>query len=208
MKETRKLLIGSVLVVVAIAVAFFWFKIERDRQVEIVQQQAAQEELSFDAVDLERSSSGETPVKLYFFNRSASKPGSSMLRMEERGLFKVDDPQLMARQIVLELLKGSEAEILAAQDLAEDAPKPMRTFPPQARLRQLFLLEDGTAIVDLSQTTISGLAGGITAEVAAIQAITKSLRENVPEVKRVKFLVEGKETPTLAGHVSLSRTFE
>lgn len=208
MKETRKLLIGSVLVVVAIAVAFFWFKIERDKQLEIVQQQAVQEELSFDAVDLERNSSGETPVKLFFFDRRASRPGASMLRMEERGLYKVDDPQLMARQIVLELLKGSEAEILASEDLPEDAPRPFRTFPAQARLRQLFLLEDGTAVVDLSQSTTAGLAGGIMAEMAAIQAITKSLRENVPEVKRVKFLVEGKEAPTLAGHVSLSDTFE
>jgi hypothetical protein len=42
---------------------------------------------------------------------------------------------------------------------------------------------------------------------AAIRSITQSLRINLPQVKRVKFLIEGQERPTFGGHVSIREPF-
>ena len=80
-------------------------------------------------------------------------------------------------------------------------------FAPEARLRQVFLLEDGTALVDLSRQIVHPLLGGVAVELSALYSITRSLKVNIPEISRARFLVEGQERPTLAGHVSIRVPF-
>ena len=61
--------------------------------------------------------------------------------------------------------------------------------------------------MDLSQEIIYPAVGGVAAELSALYSITRSLIENIQEIKQIKFLVEGRERPTLAGHVSIREPF-
>ena len=56
-------------------------------------------------------------------------------------------------------------------------------------------------MVDLSEEAVNLLPGGIDSEVMAVESIRRTLLENVPEFKSVKFLIDGKEERTFAGHI-------
>lgn len=118
----------------------------------------------------------------------------NLLISETRSIFRTEDTILTARQIIHEVMKGP-----AEEDL--------RIFSERARLRQVYLLEDGTALVDLSREILHPLMHGIAVELSALYSITRSLTENIDEIKRIRFLVEGEERPTLAGHVSIRDLF-
>ena len=113
---------------------------------------------------------------------------------ENRSIFRTDDIVLTARQIIHEVMKGPSTEEL-------------QIFAPEARLRQIFILEDGTAMVDLSRHAIHPLLGGVAVELAALYSITHSLKKTIGEICRVIFLVNGQEQPTLNGHVSIRKPF-
>jgi spore germination protein GerM len=83
----------------------------------------------------------------------------------------------------------------------------VRTIPEQTTLRALFVAQDGTAYVDLSETIKDTFPGGIKAELFAIFSIVNSLILNIPEIDSVKILVGGNEAMTLAGHVELRFPF-
>ncbi len=201
MKEGKWIAVALVLVVVAIGISYYLFISERDRQLAI--REEVTEELDLEPEVLEDKSTGELKVKLYVYSPGATDSGKKFLRTEERTVYETGDPILTARQIVRELL----AERKDVEGLSGEQRVRLRTFPPQGHLRQLYLLDDGTAVVDLSQEIVQGILGGVTWELAVIESITRSLRENVPQVKRVFFLVEGKQRRTLAGHVSIEEPF-
>lgn len=75
------------------------------------------------------------------------------------------------------------------------------------KLRELYLDPAGTAYLDLSVLPKDGIRSSAWEELLAAYALTNTLMQNVEEVKRVRFLVEGKEAQTLAGHIDLSRSF-
>ncbi|MEE8583553.1 MAG: GerMN domain-containing protein, partial [Acidobacteriota bacterium] len=108
-------------------------------------------------------------------------------------LYESDDPLVMARQIIGEVLRGPSDQL--------------NVFGPSSRLRQLYLLEDGTAVVDLSAETAQRLSGSALAEYWALRSLSRSLTANIEAVQRVKFLVEGQDRPTFAGHVSIREPF-
>ncbi len=201
MREGKWIVVALALVVVAIAVSYYLFISERDRQLAIREEVA--EELDLEPEVLEDRSTGELKVTLYVYRPGATDSGKNFLRKEERTVFETGDPILTARQIVQELL----AESKGVESGSGAQRVRLRTFPPKGHLRQLYLLDDGTAVVDLSQEIVQGILGGVTWELAVIESITRSLRENVPQVKRVFFLVEGKQRRTLAGHVSIEEPF-
>jgi spore germination protein GerM len=77
-------------------------------------------------------------------------------------------------------------------------------LPASAAIRAVFLTADGTAYLDLSAQTLADFKPGIASECLAVYAIVDSLAANIPAVKRVKILVEGREVDTLDGHADLS----
>lgn len=188
--EVRQVVIAAVLVAVAGIVAFLVFWTESSRQEEISQEQQAAE---IDAEVLEAKTVGEQ-VELELFFCDADSQSSERLQTLQRTLFRTDDPLILARQILSQVLAGP----------GEGKPN---VFPPQSRTRQVYLLDDGTAVVDLSRETADGLAGSALEEYCALRSISRSLTHNVPSIKRVKFLVEGKDRATFAGHVSLREPF-
>jgi spore germination protein GerM len=192
MREHRVVLIGLVLVFLALLATYYLYTQERRHQ------EALREE-TFHRLDIETAGLGaqgsaDLEVVLYFHQPDTSAPGHDLLISEKRSIFQTEDKILVARQIIHELIKGPVEEGLPI-------------FSAQAELRQVYLLEDGTAVVDLSTEATRLSVGGVVPELSALRSITRSLIENIEEVKRVRFLVEGRERPTFAGHISIRQPF-
>jgi spore germination protein GerM len=84
------------------------------------------------------------------------------------------------------------------------APGPLvSAIPSETTLRALYLTERGDAFVDLSADARTKHTGGALDELFTVYAIVNALTTNLPAVKRVQILIEGKEVDTLAGHVDL-----
>ena len=81
-----------------------------------------------------------------------------------------------------------------------------KIFPKNARIRSI-KVDGDLATVDLDGNITKGFAGGSTGEEFLIGSIVDTLT-NFPEIKRVKFLVDGKEVETLSGHMDLSAPLE
>ncbi len=64
------------------------------------------------------------------------------------------------------------------------------------------------AVVNLRSAWVEGHPSGITAETLTIQSIIGTLHANLPEITKVRFLVDGKPRPTLAGNVVFDRTYD
>jgi hypothetical protein len=67
----------------------------------------------------------------------------------------------------------------------------------------VFITERGDAFVDLSGEVSSRHSGGSLDEIFTVYTIVDALTVNLPAIKRVQILVDGKEVDTLAGHVDL-----
>jgi len=96
-------------------------------------------------------------------------------------------------------------QIVMAQ-LAERPPSPyVSVIPEGTTLRAFYVTDRGDAFVDLSPEVVSGHPGGSLNELLTVYAVVNAVTSNLPVVKRVQILVDGKEADTLAGHVDLRR---
>jgi len=76
-----------------------------------------------------------------------------------------------------------------------------------AEIRDVYLVDPGMAVIDVNSALVDGQTSGILAEEMTLVSIVQTVSGNVPGVMKVKFLVDGKERDTLAGHVDLSRIY-
>ncbi|MBT1075361.1 GerMN domain-containing protein [Geobacter grbiciae] len=76
------------------------------------------------------------------------------------------------------------------------------TLPPNAVVHDV-RIEGETAVVDFGDDLLKGLPGGSSAEMAAVYSVVNTICLNYPQIKGVKFLVEGAEVETLTGHLDL-----
>ena len=84
------------------------------------------------------------------------------------------------------------------------APAPQASAIPQGTaLRGLYFTDRGDAFVDLSNDARAKHTGGAIDELFTVYAIVNALTVNLPAVKRVQILLDGREVDTLAGHVDL-----
>lgn len=114
-------------------------------------------------------------------------------------------------------LVGVERDVPQADDTAEQArnildrqlepaPAPLLQVVPEAtRVRTVFVIQGGTAYVDLTGEVASTHPGGSLDELLTVYAIVDALTVNLPSVTAVQILIDGKEVDTLAGHVDLRR---
>jgi hypothetical protein len=95
------------------------------------------------------------------------------------------------------------------QALITSPPTPgQRTVPADAALLGFYILPDGTAIADFSDSLASETPSGILSESMAVDSIVRTLETNVPGLRRLKILIHGQEVETLAGHVDLTGFFD
>lgn len=95
------------------------------------------------------------------------------------------------------------------QTLIANPPTPdQRTLPASTTLLGFYILPDGTAVADFSDSLASELPSGILSESNAVNSIVRTLASNVPQLRRLKVLIHGQEVDTLAGHVDLTGFFD
>ncbi len=194
--------VAVLLVAVAGYMAYSLFLSERIRHRSV--EQAASQTLTPELSMIDKESASEIRIKLFSYHSGEPWGSEHFLDEKERSVYKVDDPTLMARQILQELFKDPGT---APEELTPEGEPPRPPAFSLVRLRQIYLLDDGTAVVDLGFAEGQPFPRGIVTEMALIESITRSLRANLPEIQRVRFLVEGHQQDTLLGHISLSRAF-
>ena len=150
---------------------------------------AGKKNATHDRPELLQKSPDRITVHLYF-----SDSENAFLISEERSLSAQNSPEALGFQIMNALLEGPK-QVLE------------RTIPEGTLLRGFYLLQNRTAYVDLSREIQEGHPGGAKSELMTIYSMVNTLILNIPEIETVKILVEGKEVPTLAGHVDLRFPF-
>ena len=102
----------------------------------------------------------------------------------------------------------ARARAITEHQLSE-APAPlMSPFPEGTRLRSVYLAADGNAFVDLSREVTTSHSGGSLDELFTVYALVNALTMNVPEIRAVQIMIEGREVDTLAGHIDLRQPLE
>jgi tmRNA-binding protein len=146
--------------------------------------------LIFPPVDMDALKKKEKQIaKIYF-----SDPQERFLIPEKRYVFKENDTAAQAKEIVKALLEGSKAGLV-------------NTFPAGVSLRDVKVVDAEIALVNFSKSLTKLHQGGSTAEMATIYSLTNSITQNVPAIKKVKILVEGKELSSIKGHISTQKAF-
>ena len=121
-----------------------------------------------------------------------------------------DDSGMRLVEVEREILVDDSVDkyTAAVETLMEepDEENLTRIFPKNAALRSV-TVRDGLATVDFDGSLLKGFVGGSTGEEFLVGSVVDTLT-NFPEVKRVKFLIDGKEIETLSGHMDLSTPLE
>ena len=134
--------------------------------------------------------SNKIAAHLYFANRN-----NSFLKSETRVVHYPDEPVEFGRIIVEALIKGPQKGLI-------------RTIPVGTELSAIYIDPEKVCFVDLSGAVKRKHPGGINSELLTIYSVVNSLILNVSEIKRVKILIDGNETQTLAGHINLQFPFK
>ncbi|HOD30331.1 MAG TPA: GerMN domain-containing protein [Smithellaceae bacterium] len=129
-------------------------------------------------------------VTIYFSDRQ-----ERFLLPEKRYVIKEDNPARQTEEIVKALLNGSKAGLID-------------TFPDGVEVKDVNVDRGGTASVNFNSNLKKLHPGGSAAEMITIYSLVNSITQNVDEVKRVKILVEGKETSSIKGHISTKNYFQ
>lgn len=130
-----------------------------------------------------------TQITLFFPSEE-----DTLLHPEVRDIIASSSVGIQAKQVIEELIKGSQNGYISA-------------VPPETKLRELFITEEGVAYVDFSREIQEKHNSGSSAEISTIFSIVNSLTYNFKSVKKVFILIDGGEKQTLGGHIDLSRPF-
>ena len=102
--------------------------------------------------------------------------------------------------------KGKNAAAQAEEIVRALAEGPkmgsVRTIPAGARLQGV-RIDDGTAVLNFDNPFIEQHPGGTASEVATVYSLANTLAHNLPEIKRIRIQVSGKDVTTIKGHVDL-----
>jgi spore germination protein GerM len=128
---------------------------------------------------------GRREVTLFFSDR-----GADYLVGEKRAIKRGEDTEAAAGELIREIIRGPRGQLFP-------------TLPSQARLLSFQLDERGVARVNFNKAFLRDHPGGSSAEMMTVYSVVNSLTLNYPEIKKIQFLVEGKEIETIAGHLSL-----
>ncbi|MBF0529749.1 MAG: GerMN domain-containing protein, partial [Deltaproteobacteria bacterium] len=86
----------------------------------------------------------------------------------------------------------------------ETGKKPGGSLCPGLRWRQVYFDYQGTAFIDLAAPPANTSGLNANGERLCLWAIINTVCFNFPEIKSVKFLVDGQEAAAVFGHIDLS----
>jgi hypothetical protein len=118
------------------------------------------------------------------------------LRWRPADVFLPADRGLRAKQTLRAVL---------AQYFQNPSPHPLAQG---ADIRDVYFIGNDTLVVDTTAQFADGHPSGILLEEMTLASLIETLSANVPGVNKVKFLVEGKERDTLAGHADLMSFYQ
>jgi hypothetical protein len=90
---------------------------------------------------------------------------------------------------------------LIARYLQKDSTHPLGVG---ADVHDVYLLDPASAVVNLNVAFAGSHRSGIEVEQLTIFSLVRTLKAQLPQLTRVRFLVDGKTRDTLAGHFDLS----
>ncbi len=143
-------------------------------------------------------------------NRTAGK-GGAITEFIKVKLFFVTETSLYLQPVLREIevpeireeLYKKFISLLLAGDSGHITP-----MPGGVQLRSLFYLDKKEMLVlDFNETLSASFPGGTTAELEFIYFMVDNICYNFREIKKVKFLIGGNESKTLAGHIDLEKPF-
>lgn len=100
----------------------------------------------------------------------------------------------------LDLRARAALRAVLAQYLQTPSPHPLARG---ADIRDVYFLNAETVIVDTTAEFADGHQSGALLEEMTLTSLIETLSANVPGISSVKFLVDGRERQTLAGHADL-----
>lgn len=179
--ETKKIVSLGALFVVLIILIVLLFTGGIEKKTKLAQPSITEPE----------TSSEETPetktITLFFLSEE-----DGLLHGEERDIFSNSSLIFEIKQTIEELLVGSDNGYISP-------------FPPESRLREVFMTEGGIVYVDFSREIQDKHLSGARAEISTVYSVVNSLAINFESIKKVFILVDGNEKETLKGHVDISR---
>jgi hypothetical protein len=134
----------------------------------------------------------DVSVTAQIYRASKSVPGT--LAPDEVELELSAEPVERGKQLLNALIAGPS-------DPSE------RTLPAGTSLLEFYLLPEGTAVADFSGALATELPSGIQSEQLAVDSIADTLAANIPNLRKLKILIDGREAKTLAGHIDLTGYF-
>jgi spore germination protein GerM len=129
-------------------------------------------------------------------------------RIKARLFYVAEDGERLTnveREVALGEGTVEQARYILEAQIAPVTEPVVSAVPASTKLRAVFVTERGEAFADFSRELIAGHSGGSTNELLTVYAIVNALTANLPAIKSVQLLVDGKQVETLAGHVDLRR---
>jgi len=118
------------------------------------------------------------------------------LRWRETTVFMPEERSLRAKEALRAVL---------TQYLQNPSPHPLGKG---ADIKNVYLVNNNTLVVDTTSQFADAHPSGILPEEMTLTSLIETLSANLPDVTRVKFIVDGKERETLAGHVDLMSFYD
>lgn len=128
-------------------------------------------------------------VTLYF-----SDTNERFLFPEKRYIPQDKTREGQATELIKALVDGSKTGLV-------------NTFPQKTDIISVKIESDQTARINFGQNLVANHPGGSASEMATIYSLTNTLITNIPEIKKVKILIEGKEQESLKGHIDIRNPF-
>jgi len=128
-------------------------------------------------------------VTLFF-----SDPNERFLVPEKRFIPMEKEPEAQAREMIQALIAGSKTGLV-------------NTFPEKAELQGVKREGEDILSVNFRESLVANHPGGSAAEMATIYSLTNTLTTNLPAIKRIRILIDGKERESLKGHIGLRNPF-
>jgi hypothetical protein len=105
----------------------------------------------------------------------------------------------------------SQVFLLPVQDIASRSAARKAATPPEKESSPTFLEHSPTwpqlAVVNLTSNFVASHPSGLGTETLTVLSICGTIHANLPRVTEVRFLVDGQQRATLAGHADLTRTY-
>ena len=94
---------------------------------------------------------------------------------------------------------------LIARYLQKDSTHPLGAG---ADVHDVYLLDPASAVVNLNAAFANSHRSGVEVEQLTILSLVRTLKAQLPQLTRVRFLVDGKTRETLAGHIDLAGWYD